>query len=180
MSTVYLARDVKLDRPVAVKVLRPELASALGAERFLNEIRVTANLRHPHILPLHDSGQAGVFLYYVMPFVGGESLRQHLDRQSPLSVAEALHIAREVADGLDSAHRQGIVHRDVKPDNILLDDGHAVVSDFGRETYGVRRSRSWGRGWGRGWGRATPCRPGIRGARHRSERRLGSDGGDGG
>jgi len=131
MSTVYLARDVKLDRPVAVKVLRPELASALGAERFLNEIRVTANLRHPHILPLHDSGQAGVFLYYVMPFVGGESLRQHLDRQSPLLIAEALHLAREVADGLDSAHRQGIVHRDVKPANILLDDGHAVVSDFG-------------------------------------------------
>jgi serine/threonine-protein kinase len=131
MATVYLAHDVKHDRKVAVKVLRPELAAVLGAERFLHEIKVTANLQHPHILPLHDSGEADSFLYYVMPYVEGESLRERLNREKQLSVDDALKLASQVADALGSAHRQGVVHRDIKPENILLREGHAVVADFG-------------------------------------------------
>ena len=131
MATVYLADDVKHRRKVAVKVLRPELAAALGAERFLREIETTANLRHPHILPLYDSGDAGGFLFYVMPFVEGESLRDRLGREKQLPIADALAIAREVADALGYAHARGVVHRDIKPENILLEGGHAVVADFG-------------------------------------------------
>ena len=143
MATVYLAHDLKHDRKVAVKVLRPELAAVLGAERFLNEIKVTANLQHPHILPLHDSGKADSrtagqsdsvppeFLYYVMPYMAGESLRDKLNREKQLPIDESLTIASQVADALGSAHRQGVVHRDTKPENILLREGHAVVADFG-------------------------------------------------
>ncbi len=137
MATVYVAHDVRHDRKVAVKVLNSELAAVLGTDRFLHEIRVTANLQHPHILPLHDSGEArspGLstpFLYYVMPFVDGESLRAHLNRRGTLDLQAALMITKEVADALSYAHRQGVVHRDVKPENILLSEGHALVSDFG-------------------------------------------------
>ncbi len=131
MAIVYLAHDLKHDRKVAVKVLRPELAAALGAERFLHEIRVTANLQHPHILPLHESGEVGSFVFYVMPFIAGESLRDRLNRETQLSVEESLTIANQVADALASAHRQGVVHRDIKPENILLREGHALVADFG-------------------------------------------------
>jgi len=131
MATVYLARDVRHDRRVAVKVLRPELAAVLGLERFLAEIRTTASLQHPNILPLFDSGMAGSLPFYVMPFVEGESLRQRLDREKQLPVADAVRIAAEVAGALDYAHRQGVVHRDIKPANILLQDGRALVADFG-------------------------------------------------
>ena len=131
MATVYLADDVKHRRKVAIKVLRPELAAALGPERFLREIETTANLRHPHILPLYDSGEADGFLFYVMPLVEGESLRDRLTRQKQLPIEEALGIAREVADALGYAHARGVVHRDIKPENILLEGGHAVVADFG-------------------------------------------------
>jgi eukaryotic-like serine/threonine-protein kinase len=132
MATVYAAEDVRHRRPVAIKVLHPELGAMLGGERFLREIEVTARLRHPHILPLHDSGEADGLLYYVMPYVRGESLRERLRRERQLPVDEAVRIAREVAGALDSAHRQGVIHRDVKPENILLDeDGHAAVADFG-------------------------------------------------
>ncbi len=131
MATVYLAQDLKHDRRVAIKVLRPELAAVIGAERFLSEIKTTANLQHPHILPLHDSGQADSFLFYVMPFVEGESLRDRLNREKQLPVADAVRIATEVASALDYAHRHGIIHRDIKPENILLHDGSALVADFG-------------------------------------------------
>jgi tRNA A-37 threonylcarbamoyl transferase component Bud32/dienelactone hydrolase len=131
MATVYLAHDLKHDRQVAVKVFHPELAAVVGAERFLNEIQVTARLSHPHILPLHDSGEADGFLYYVMPFIEGETLRDKLDRESLVSIDEALKIASEVADALDYAHRQNVVHRDIKPANILLHEGHALLADFG-------------------------------------------------
>jgi serine/threonine-protein kinase len=131
MATVYLAGDLKHDRQVAIKVLRPELAAALGPERFLREIATTASLRHPHILPLYDSGRAGEILYYVMPFVEGESLRQRLDREQRIPLQQALEIACEVAGALGYAHERGIVHRDIKPENILLERGHAVVADFG-------------------------------------------------
>jgi eukaryotic-like serine/threonine-protein kinase len=131
MATVYLAHDPKHDRRVAIKVLRPELAAIVGGERFLKEIRTTANLQHPHILPLHDSGNADGTVYYVMPYVEGESLRQRLTREKQLPVDEAIRIAREVAAGLDYAHRHGVVHRDIKPENILLHDGQALVADFG-------------------------------------------------
>ncbi len=131
MATVYLAEDLKHHRKVAVKVLRPELAAALGADRFLREITTTANLRHPHILPLYDSGDADGFLYYVMPFVEGESLRDRLDRDKQLSVDDALKIAREVGDALSYAHRHDVIHRDIKPENILIEEGHAVLADFG-------------------------------------------------
>ena len=131
MATVYLARDERHRRSVALKVLHPELAHALGAERFLREIEVAANLSHPHILPLHDSGEAAGLLYYVMPYVEGESLRDRLTRETQLPVDEALQIAREVADALAYAHGQGVIHRDIKPENILLSGGHALVADFG-------------------------------------------------
>jgi len=131
MATVYLAQDVRHRRQVALKVLRPEVAAALGPQRFLDEIQVAAGLAHPHILPVFDSGQAREFLYYVMPYVAGESLRERLTREHQLPVGEAVRIAREVADALDAAHRHGIVHRDIKPENILLEEGQAVVADFG-------------------------------------------------
>src|ERR1035437_7517025 len=120
MATVYLAQDLRHDRRVAVKVLRPELAAVIGAERFLAEIKTTANLQHPHILPLFDSGAADSFLFYVMPFIEGETLRDKLNRETQLGVDEAVRIAREVLDALQYAHEHGIVHRDVKPENILL------------------------------------------------------------
>jgi serine/threonine-protein kinase len=131
MATVYLAQDLKHDRKVAVKVLKPELAAVLGAERFVVEIKTTAALQHPHILPLFDSGEADGFLYYVMPFIDGETLRRRLDRETQLGVDEAVRIARDVADALDYAHRHGVIHRDIKPENILLHDGRPVVADFG-------------------------------------------------
>ncbi|MBA3317417.1 MAG: serine/threonine-protein kinase [Gemmatimonadales bacterium] len=131
MATVYLAQDLKHRRQVAIKVLKPELAAVLGAERFLREIETTASLRHPHILPLYDSGEAGSLLYYVMPLVEGESLRDRMDRERQFPLDDALQIAREVADALSYAHRHGVVHRDIKPGNILLESGHAVVADFG-------------------------------------------------
>src|SRR3989442_1356625 len=130
-ATVYLAQDLKHGRSVAIKVLRPELAAALGAERFLREIEIAARLTHPHILPLHDSGEAGGFLYYLMPFVEGESLRDRLNREPQLPIEEAVRIAREVATALSHAHSQDVVHRDIKPENILLSGGEAVVADFG-------------------------------------------------
>ena len=131
MATVYLAHDLKHDRDVAIKVLRPELAASIGPERFQREIRLAAKLTHPHILPLFDSGEADGLLYYVMPNVSGQSLRDRLERERMLPVAEAVRIAREVAGALEHAHRQGIVHRDIKPDNIMFQDGHALVADFG-------------------------------------------------
>ena len=131
MATVYLARDLKHDRHVALKVLRPELAAVLGIERFLSEIRVTAHLQHPHILPLFDSGQAGGLIYYVMPHVEGESLRQRLERERQLPIEEAVSLAAGVASALDYAHRHSVIHRDIKPENILFQDGEAVVADFG-------------------------------------------------
>jgi len=131
MATVYLAEDLKHKRKVALKVLRPELAAVLGAERFVQEITTTASLQHPHILPLFDSGQADGFLYYVMPFIDGETLREKLNRETQLGIDEAVKIATEVADALDYAHRQGVIHRDIKPENILLHDGRPMVADFG-------------------------------------------------
>ena len=131
MATVYLAHDLKHERDVAIKVLHPDLGAALGAERFLSEIKTTAKLQHPHILPLLDSGEADGLLYYVMPFVRGETLRGRMERERQLPIADALLIAREVADALQAAHALGIVHRDIKPENILLQDGHALVADFG-------------------------------------------------
>ena len=131
MATVYLAHDLRHDRKVALKVLRPELSAILGANRFLAEIKTTANLQHPHILSLFDSGEADGLVYYVMPFVEGESLRDRLNREHQLPVDEAVRIAREVADALGYAHAAGIIHRDIKPENILLHGGHAMVADFG-------------------------------------------------
>jgi len=131
MAWVLLARDLKHGRQVAIKTLRPEIAASLGAERFLREIRVAATLQHPNILPLYDSGAANGFLYYVMPYVDGGSLRDRLEREGQLPVDEAVRIAREVADALSYAHRHDVVHRDIKPENILFTSGHALVADFG-------------------------------------------------
>jgi serine/threonine protein kinase/Tol biopolymer transport system component len=131
MATVYLAQDLRHDRKVALKLMRPELSAVIGAERFLAEIKLTANLQHPHILPLFDSGEADGCLFYVMPFVEGESLRDRLSREKQLPVADAVRIAGEVASALDYAHRHQVVHRDIKPENILLHDGRALVADFG-------------------------------------------------
>ena len=131
MATVYLAHDLRHERRVALKVMRPELAAVIGAERFLQEIKTTANLQHPHILPLFDSGQVEGTVFYVMPYVEGESLRDRLTRESQLPVDQALRITKEVAGALDYAHRKGVIHRDIKPENILLHDGQALVADFG-------------------------------------------------
>jgi len=131
MATVYLAHDVRHDREVAVKVLRSDIAQSLGCERFVREIRLAARLNHPHILPLYDSGEAGGLLYFVMPVMQGQTLRDRLRQEGPLSVDAAVRIATEVADALDYAHRHDVVHRDIKPENILLHEGHAVVADFG-------------------------------------------------
>ncbi|NNG17090.1 MAG: serine/threonine protein kinase, partial [Gemmatimonadales bacterium] len=125
MATVYLARDIKHERNVALKVLRPELSASLGTERFLREIRVAANLQHPNILALYDSGDADGALYFVMPFVEGESLRDRLDRETQLSIPDALKVIREVSEALSYAHSQGVIHRDIKPENIMLMGEHA-------------------------------------------------------
>src|SRR5437016_4470349 len=131
MATVYLARDVRHDRPVALKVLKPELGALLGTERFLAEIKVTANLQHPNLLPLFDSGEADGLLFYVMPYVDGESLRARLDREKQLPVDEAIRLATAVASALEYAHERQVIHRDLKPENILLHAGQPVVADFG-------------------------------------------------
>ncbi|MEQ1691033.1 MAG: protein kinase [Gemmatimonas sp.] len=131
MATVYLSEDLKHDRKVAIKVLKPELAAVLGAERFVVEIKTTAAMSHPHILPLFDSGTADGFLFYVMPYIQGETIREKLNRETQFGVDEAVRIAREIADALDYAHRNGVIHRDIKPENILLHDGRAMVMDFG-------------------------------------------------
>jgi serine/threonine protein kinase len=131
MATVYLAEDLRHHRKVALKLLRPELAATLGPERFLREIQIAAKLQHPHILPLLDSGEVGGFLYYVMPYVDGESVRARLTRQGELSVPEAARVLREVADAQSYAHERGVVNRDIKPDNVLLSGRHALVTDFG-------------------------------------------------
>jgi serine/threonine-protein kinase len=131
MATVYLADDLRHQRKVAVKVIRPELGAAIGAERFSREITTTANLRHPNILPLFDSGEGAGLVYYVMPFIDGETLRDRLKRDTQLPIADAMRIADEVADALEYAHSRGVVHRDIKPENVLLENGHAVVADFG-------------------------------------------------
>ncbi|HEU5467351.1 MAG TPA: serine/threonine-protein kinase, partial [Gemmatimonadales bacterium] len=131
MAMVYLATDLKHDRQVAVKVLRPEVGAVVGADRFLREIRVTAQLQHPHILPLFDSGAIGSSLYYVMPLVQGGSLRGRLEREGPLPVEETVNMIRALASALDYAHRHGVLHRDIKPENILLHDGQPMLADFG-------------------------------------------------
>ena len=127
MATVYLAEDVKHRRKVALKVLRPELAAVIGAERFLKEIETTANLQHPHILPLHDSGAVDGTAFYVMPFVEGETLRDRLEREKQLPIDDAVRLTREIASALDYAHRKGVIHRDIKPENILLHEGQAQI-----------------------------------------------------
>ena len=131
MATVYRAHDIKHNRRVAIKMLHPELSALLGAERFLSEIRTTAALQHPHILPLFDSGVVDGLLYYVMPLVDGDTLRERLTRETQLPVAEAVRIAVQIAGALDYAHRHGVIHRDIKPENILLHEGNAMVADFG-------------------------------------------------
>ena len=131
MATVFLGHDLKHDRDVAIKVLHPDLGAALGSERFLSEIKTTAKLQHPHILPLLDSGEADSLLYYVMPFVVGESLRARIDRERQLPINDAVRLTKEIASALDYAHRHGVIHRDIKPENILLHDGQALVADFG-------------------------------------------------
>src|SRR5262245_10850790 len=131
MATVYLAEDIKHGRKVAIKILRPEVAAAIGAERFVREIRTSAGLQHPHILGLIDSGEASGTAYYVMPLVEGESLRDRLRREKQVSIPDAVRLITPVASALDYAHRRGIIHRDIKPENILLQDGQALVADFG-------------------------------------------------
>src|SRR5688572_16012573 len=131
MATVYLARDLKHNRKVALKVLRPELGAVLGPDRFLSEINVTANLQHPHLLPLFDSGEASGLLFYVMPFVEGESLRDRLEREHQLPIDEAIRIGTAVAQALDYAHKRNVIHRDLKPENILLQGGQPMITDFG-------------------------------------------------
>src|SRR5688572_27772494 len=139
MATVYLADDVRHRRQVAIKVLKPEISAVIGRERFLREIEIAARLNHPHIVPLFDSGAAGDLLYYVMPYVPGESLRARLQRESQLPVDVALRLTREIAAALGHAHQQDLVHRDVKPENILIVDGMALVADFGiARTMGVQ------------------------------------------
>ncbi len=141
MAVVFLARDIRHDRPVAIKVFRSDIGDASGAERFQREIRLLARLQHPHILPLYDSGTTGETSYFVSPFIEGETLRARLKRERQLPVEEAVRLAVEMADALDFAHDRGVVHRDIKPENILLHDGHAVVADFGIAR-AIRRSGS--------------------------------------
>src|SRR5262245_45710854 len=132
MATVYLAHDLRHDRPVALKVLAPELGLALGPERFLREIRLTARLQHPHIVPIHDSGENAGVLWYTMAYVNGESVRQRLQREGRLPVSTAVRIARDAAAGLVAAHAEGVVHRDIKPENLMLTaGGETLVADFG-------------------------------------------------
>jgi len=131
MATVFLAHDLRHDRPVALKVLRPDLAQVLGAERFLREIRLSGRLQHPHIVVVHDSGDADGQLWFTMPYIEGETLRSRLQREKQLPIDEALRITREVADALQYAHQHGVIHRDIKPENILLSGSHALVADFG-------------------------------------------------
>ena len=131
MATVYLAQDLKHDRPVALKVLHPELAASLGPDRFLREIKLAARLQHPHIMTVLDSGESAGHLWFTMPYIEGESLRDRLTRERQLPIADAVRLTREAALALDFAHRQGVVHRDIKPENILLVDGQALVADFG-------------------------------------------------
>lgn len=131
MATVYLARDLKHEREVAIKVLRPDLAASLGGERFLREIRIAAQLQHPHVLTVFDSGEADGFLYYVMPYIEGETLRTKLVRDGQLPVGDAIRILREISDALAYAHSRGVVHRDMKPENVMLSGRHAAVMDFG-------------------------------------------------
>ena len=131
MATVYLAQDLKHDRPVALKVLHPELAASLGPERFLREIKLAARLQHPHIMTVLDSGESAGQLWFTMPYIEGESLRDRLTRERQLPIGDAVRLTREAALALDFAHRQGVVHRDIKPENILLVDGQALVADFG-------------------------------------------------
>jgi len=131
MATVYLAHDTRHDRQVALKVLKPELAESLGRDRFVREIRMAARLAHPHILPLYDSGETGGFVFFVMPVMQGQTLRDLLRKRRELPVDLATRLSTEVADALDYAHRHDVVHRDIKPENILLHEGHAIVADFG-------------------------------------------------
>ncbi|HXI21795.1 MAG TPA: serine/threonine-protein kinase, partial [Gemmatimonadales bacterium] len=131
MATVYLAEDLKHRRPVAIKVLRPELAATLGPTRFMQEIEIAARLQHPHILPVHDSGESGGFLFYVMPYVEGESLRERLASRGELPIHDAVRLLIEVTDALAYAHAHGVVHRDIKPENVMLSGRHALVMDFG-------------------------------------------------
>jgi serine/threonine protein kinase len=164
MATVHLAHDLRHERKVAIKVLRPELAAVIGAERFVREIRTIAALQHPHILGLIDSGEVQGTAYYVMPFVEGESLRDRLTREKQLPVADAVRIATEAASALDYAHRHGVIHRDIKPENILLHDGRALVADFGialavsqaGETRMTETGMSLGRRSGNGWSEPVP------------------------
>ncbi|MFL5495707.1 MAG: serine/threonine-protein kinase [Gemmatimonadales bacterium] len=152
MATVYLAQDLRHDRKVAIKVLKPELAAVIGAERFLREIKTIATLQHPHILGLIDSGEVNGTAYYVMPFVEGESLRDRLNREKQLPINDAVRISTEVAAALDYAHRHGVIHRDIKPENVMLHDGSALVADFGIalaiSSAGDRPSRCWPTGTG--------------------------------
>ena len=160
-ATVYLARDTRHERNVALKVLNADPTSQTGELRFIREIRLLAGLQHPHILPLHDSGHVEALLYYVMPYVSGETLRTRMSRERQLPVNAALTIARETADALAYAHAQGIIHRDIKPENILLSAGHAIVADFGIaraiDLAGVRQLTRTGMG-----GPGTPARTGSR------------------
>ena len=143
MAVVFLARDVRHDRPVAIKVFRSDIGDASGAERFRREIKLLARLQHPHILPLYDSGTTGETSYFVSPFVEGETLRARLKRERQLPIDESVRLAVEMADALDFAHDRGVVHRDIKPENILLHDGHAVVADFGIARAIRRSSSEW-------------------------------------
>lgn len=131
MATVFLAEDVRHDRWVAIKVLKPDVATAIGAERFLREIHIAAQLHHPHILGLIDSGQADKLLYYVMPYVSGETLRERIEKEGALPIPDAVRLIREIADALGRAHKAGVIHRDIKPENVLIEERHALVSDFG-------------------------------------------------
>ena len=143
MAVVFLARDVRHDRPVAIKVFRSDIGDAPGAERFQREIRLLARLQHPHILPLYDSGTTGETSYFVSAFVEGETLRARLKREHQLSIDEAVRLAVEVADALDFAHVREVIHRDIKPENILLHDGHAIVADFGIARAMRRSGSEW-------------------------------------